>query len=152
MCIQSEDACVMAKTRTLAERRRRIGGARARSGTRVQIRRVYDEPSSGEGVRVLIDRLWPRGIAKAARRWERWMPEIAPSNELRKWYGHDPARFGEFERRYRDELAGRADAIAALRSEARGGGVTLLTATREPALSHATVLQKLLSRGRSPRR
>ena len=139
----------MAKTRTsLAERRRRGGGARARPGTRVQIRRVYDEPSSGEGVRILIDRLWPRGIAKAARRWERWMPEIAPSNELRKWYGHDPARFGEFERRYRDELAGRADAVAALRSEARRGGVTLLTATREPALSHATVLRKLLSRGR----
>ena len=117
----------------------------------MKVSRVYEEPSPGEGMRVLIDRLWPRGIAKTARRWDRWLPELAPSTDLRKWYGHDPARFAEFEGRYRDELASHADMLAALRAEARRNGLTLLTATREPALSHAEVLQKVLTRrGRHP--
>ena len=75
----------------------------------------------------------------------RWLPELAPSTNLRKWYGHDPARFAEFERRYRAELDTQSDAIARLRAEARRPGLTLLTATREPALSRAEVLRKLLS-------
>jgi uncharacterized protein YeaO (DUF488 family) len=110
----------------------------------VQVKRVYDAAAPGDGVRVLVDRLWPRGIAKAARRWHRWLPELAPSTGLRKWYGHDPARFAEFEHRYRAELAGQADRIGLLRTEARRRGLTLLTATRDPALSHTEVLRNVL--------
>jgi uncharacterized protein YeaO (DUF488 family) len=77
------------------------------------------------------------------------MPALAPSTELRKWYGHDPARFAEFERRYRAELVGQADRIVLLRGESRKRGLTLLTATRDPALSHAEVLRKILGGSRS---
>jgi len=111
----------------------------------IEVKRLYDAPAPGDGARVLVDRLWPRGIAKAARTWEQWIPELAPSTELRKWYGHEPTRFAEFERRYRAELAAQADRLASLRAEARRRGLTLLTATRDPALSHATVLCKVLS-------
>jgi uncharacterized protein YeaO (DUF488 family) len=97
----------MAGARKSSVRRRRGDGSRARSqsSARVQVKRVYDPAAPEDGVRILVDRLWPRGIAKAARKWDRWLPELAPSTELRKWYGHDPARFAEFERRYRAELA-----------------------------------------------
>ena len=114
----------------------------------IRIKRVYDAPAAGDGIRVLVDRLWPRGIAKAAAQWHRWMPELAPSTELRKWYGHDPARFAEVERRYRAELAAEADRLASLRSETRRRGLTLLTATRDPTLSHVTVLLKVLGGSR----
>jgi uncharacterized protein YeaO (DUF488 family) len=139
----------MASTRKSPASGRRGGSrGRSRSGGRIGTKRVYDEPAPEDGIRVLVDRLWPRGIAKATRKWRRWMPELAPSTELRKWYGHDPARFAEFERRYRAELAGEADRIASLRSEARQRGLTLLTATRELALSHVEVLRKVLGGSR----
>jgi uncharacterized protein YeaO (DUF488 family) len=118
----------------------------------VQVKRVYHPAAPEDGVRILVDRLWPRGIAKAARKWDGWLPELAPSTELRKWYGHDPARFAEFERRYRAELAGQADRIDLLRADARERGLTLLTATRDPALSHTAVLSKLLRGARPSRR
>ena len=126
--------------------------ARRRPTAAVKVRRVYEEPFPGEGMRILVDRLWPRGIAKAARKWDRWLPALAPSTDLRTWYGHDPARFAEFERRYRDELGAQTETLASLRAEARRNRLTLLTATREPALSHAEVLRKVLTsspRGRS---
>jgi len=128
------------------------GSAGNRSGARVEIKRVYDAPAPEDGLRVLVDRLWPRGIAKTAGKWTQWIPELAPSTELRKWYGHDPARFAEFERRYRAELAGAADRIAWLRTEARRRRVTLLTATRDPTLSHVEVLRKVLGGSRGIRR
>ncbi len=118
---------------------------RVRSGiARIAIRRVYDEPSAGEGIRILVDRLWPRGLSKASLQYDAWPRELAPSNELRKWYGHEPKRFAEFRRRYRGELAAHRSALAELRATLKGRRATLLTATREIDLSHAAVLRDLL--------
>jgi uncharacterized protein YeaO (DUF488 family) len=114
--------------------------------TRISIKRVYEPVSPKDGMRILVDRLWPRGMSKASLKFDAWPRDIAPSNELRKWYGHDPKRFAEFRRRYRSELnAHRAD-LAALRAKLKGRTATLLTATREVDLSHATVLRQILER------
>jgi uncharacterized protein YeaO (DUF488 family) len=112
----------------------------------VVVGRVYDPPPDDRRGRVLVDRLWPRGIAKRAEVFDEWMPEVAPSTELRTWYRHEPGRFAEFRRRYRDELAGpqHRDAVQRLGELARAGGVVLLTATRDPDRSHAAVLAELL--------
>jgi uncharacterized protein YeaO (DUF488 family) len=140
----------MASTRKAPARSRSVSSrASKRRDEKIAIKRVYDEPGPNDGMRVLIDRLWPRGIAKTAHKWDRWMPELAPSTGLRKWYGHDPEKFAEFERRYGAELAAQAERLASLRIEARRSGLTLLTATRDPALSHAAVLRKVLGGSRS---
>jgi uncharacterized protein YeaO (DUF488 family) len=112
----------------------------------VRVGRVYDERAPGEGTRVLVDRLWPRGIRKDDPRIDEWMPEVAPSKELRSWYGHEPSLFAEFSGRYEHELGGgeQSEALATLRDLARGGPVTLLTATRDVAHSQAVVLARLL--------
>jgi uncharacterized protein YeaO (DUF488 family) len=114
--------------------------------TKVRVRRAYEDPAQDDGNRVLVDRIWPRGLTKARAALDEWRKEIAPSTELRKWYGHDPERFDEFGRRYRAELTEpeRAGALAHLRELASGGGVTLLTAARRPEISEAAVLAKLL--------
>ncbi len=108
----------------------------------VRVRRVYDPLEPADGTRVLVDRLWPRGLAKAKSAIDEWCKDISPSTELRTWYGHDPARFEEFSRRYRAELTGpqQADALAHLRTLARARPLTLLTATKEPQISEAAVL------------
>ncbi|HYK69802.1 MAG TPA: DUF488 family protein [Streptosporangiaceae bacterium] len=117
--------------------------------TDVRVRRVYDEPSPEDGTRVLVDRVWPRGLRKDAARLDEWAKDVAPSTDLRTWYQHDPAKFSEFRRRYTAELAEPAqrDAFARLRSEAASGPLTLLTATKEISLSQASVLADLLRRG-----
>lgn len=123
-----------------------------RSGReQVAVRRIYDEAAPGEGRRVLVDRLWPRGLAKEEAELDEWLKDVAPSTDLRIWYGHDPAKFAEFRRRYLAELT-RPPAAAALdrlRGLARQGPVTLLTATREVARSHAAVLAGSLGTDRS---
>jgi uncharacterized protein YeaO (DUF488 family) len=108
----------------------------------VRVKRIYDEPEAADGRRILVDRLWPRGLRRDAAALDEWLRDVAPSDALRRWYGHDPARFAAFAQRYRAELADpdRAEAMARLRRHARTGPVTLLTATREPAESHAAVL------------
>jgi len=113
---------------------------------RVQVRRAYDAPEQGDGTRVLVDRLWPRGLAKAKANIDEWCKEVAPSAELRKWYGHDPALFGEFTRRYHTELRQevRSDSLAHLRDLAKGGTLTLLTATKQAEISEAEVLAEML--------
>jgi len=113
----------------------------------VRVRRVYEEPQPDDGTRVLVDRLWPRGVSKARAALDEWCKDVAPSDELRKWYGHDPARFEEFARRYRRELEdpGRAEALAHLRALASDGPVTLLTATKQTAISEAAVLAAVLT-------
>ena len=118
------------------------------AGTEVRVRRVYDGPEPDDGVRVLVDRVWPRGLTKDKAALGEWCKEVAPSTELRKWYGHDPDRFGEFTRRYETELADaeRAGAFSHLRDLARQGPVTLLTATKEVDISQAEVLADLLRR------
>ena len=119
----------------------------------VQVRRVYDEPEPQDGARVLVDRLWPRGLRKDAAHLDEWAKDVAPSTELRKWYAHDPAKFAEFCRRYTAELASGAprDALDLLAARAAAGPVTLLTATRDAAHSEAAVLAAC-SAGAAPTR
>jgi len=116
----------------------------------VKVGRIYDPPSADDGVRVLVDRLWPRGVTKQQARIDRWSREVAPSADLRRWYGHVPERFAEFADRYRAELeaAERRGAVTAIRELAAGGVVTLLTATKQLDLSHAVVLRDVLQAGR----
>ena len=117
--------------------------------TAVRARRVYEEPEASDGKRILVDRLWPRGLRKDAAHLDEWLKAIAPSDELRRWYGHDPAKFGEFRRRYGDELRDpdRAGALAHLRELAAAGPVTLLTATRDLEHSEAADLAERLREG-----
>lgn len=112
----------------------------------VRVRRVYDEPEPGDGARVLVDRVWPRGLAKDKARLDEWNREVAPSTELRRWYGHDPERFAEFRRRYESELGEgeRHDAFERLRQLAGDRPLTLLTATKDVERSQAAVLADLL--------
>jgi uncharacterized protein YeaO (DUF488 family) len=118
----------------------------------VRVRRVYEDPDREDGVRVLVDRIWPRGMTKARAALDEWCKDVAPSHDLRTWYGHQPDRFEEFARRYRLELEDprRAGALAHLRDLARDRPVTLLTATRDPAISEAAVLAPLLASSASP--
>ena len=113
---------------------------------RIAIKRAYDEPSAADGLRILIDRLWPRGMTKAALKHDAWPRALTPSNGLRKWYGHDPERFAEFRRRYREELAAHRDELDALRALIKGRTATLVTATRELDLSHGVVLREILEK------
>ena len=112
----------------------------------IRIRRVYDEPSRDDGVRVLVDRVWPRGLPKAAAKLDEWAKDLAPSTGLRTWYGHDPDKFGEFRRRYISELDAPAPRrkLAEVQALAVDRPVTLLTATRDIAISQAAVLAELL--------
>jgi uncharacterized protein YeaO (DUF488 family) len=116
------------------------------AGGNVRVRRVYAEPERGDGIRVLVDRIWPRGLTKARAALDEWCKDVAPSGELRKWYDHDPDRFEDFSRRYQAELKDpqRADALAHLRELAKERQLTLLTATRQPEISEAAVLAELL--------
>jgi uncharacterized protein YeaO (DUF488 family) len=112
----------------------------------IKLRRVYDEPSHADGTRILVDRVWPRGLRKDRARVDEWFKQIAPSTQLRQWYGHDPDRFAEFTRRYLIELAepDRAEAMEQLRKMARDQTVTLLTATKDLEHSQAAVLVSLI--------
>lgn len=114
---------------------------------RVQVRRAYDPPARDDGARVLVDRLWPRGLSEERAALDIWCKQVAPSSELRTWYGHDPERFDEFVRRYDAELAEpeRAAALDHLRGLARRGTLTLLTAARRSDISEAAVLQDRLT-------
>jgi uncharacterized protein YeaO (DUF488 family) len=116
---------------------------------RVELRRVYDHPAAGGPPRILVDRLWPRGIAKADAPFDRWAKDVAPSTGLRRWYGHEPAKFQEFAHRYREEL-GRppaSEGVAELRALADEAGVVLVTATRDVEHSAGDVLLGVLSGG-----
>lgn len=112
----------------------------------IRVRRVYEQASSKDGTRILVDRVWPRGLRKDAARLDDWAKDVAPSGALRAWYQHDPARFDEFRRRYADELAapGAHAALNRIRALAADGPVTLLTATRDVSISQAAVLAELL--------
>ena len=114
----------------------------------IRVRRAYEPPSRGDGSRVLVDRIWPRGLSKDRAKIDEWCKQVAPSTELRKWFAHDPDRFDEFTRRYRAELEQPepSRALDHLRALARKGTVTLLTATKQPEMSQAAVLAGLLRR------
>ena len=112
----------------------------------VQLRRIYDDPADDDGIRILVDRRWPRGVSKARAALDEWCPAVAPSDELRQWYGHAPDKFDEFSARYRDELEDpeRAAALRHLRAVTSHDRLTVLTATRNVQISQAAVLVELL--------
>jgi uncharacterized protein YeaO (DUF488 family) len=119
-----------------------MGQSKARSG--VSIKRAYEPPGPGDGTRILVDRLWPRGVTKTDAQIAQWMKEIAPSTELRKWFGHDPERWEEFRRRYRAELAQKRELMAELRALARKGRLTLVYSAHDEAHNQAVVLREAL--------
>ena len=111
----------------------------------ILIKRAYAPASPADGIRVLVDRLWPRGVKKTRAKFTFWMKDIAPSPKLRVWFGHKPERFNEFIGRYKKELTGNPR-VGELRSLARGRAVTLVYAARDPEVNHAVVLQSVLRR------
>lgn len=112
----------------------------------VQVHRVYDPVTEDDGARVLVDRIWPRGMTKAKAALHEWCKDVSPSTELRKWYSHDPAKFAEFSKRYKTELKdpARAKALEHLHELAKSDTLTLLTASKAAEISEATVLAGLL--------
>jgi uncharacterized protein YeaO (DUF488 family) len=117
-------------------------------GTMIQLKRAYEKASPDDGFRVLVERLWPRGVSKAEAHLDLWLRDVAPSTELRKWFGHDPAKWKEFQQRYRAELKDHKDALKLLREKAREGTVTLVYGARDEEHNGALVLKKLLESGR----
>ena len=114
---------------------------------KIGVKRVYLAPEPADGFRVLVDRLWPRGLAKSKAAIDLWARDLAPSTELRGWFGHDPDRWMEFQKRYRDELKNRTEALAAFRETARGQEtVTLVYAALDELHNNAVVLARLLAR------
>jgi len=109
----------------------------------VRLKRVYEAPGEEDGTRVLVDRLWPRGVSKEAAAVDWWARELAPSDQLRRWFGHDPARFEAFAQRYREELRG-SEALAELRRLAAEGTVTLVYAARDERHNNARALRQML--------
>ena len=119
----------------------------ATSTPEVRVRRAYDPPSADDGYRVLVDRLWPRGLSKERAQFDEWCKQVSPTPELRKWYAHDPDKYAEFAQRYRDELHDpeHAEALDHLRELAGKGPLTLITAAKRSDISEATVLAELLT-------
>jgi uncharacterized protein YeaO (DUF488 family) len=113
----------------------------------VRAKRAYDPAEDGDGYRILIDHVWPRGVSRQRACLDDWARELAPSDELRKWFDHDPARFAEFRSRYRDELADQSQRLEELRSRARNGAVTIVYAARDREHNNAVVLTELLRDG-----
>ena len=120
--------------------------------TNVKLKRAYEPPGAGDGVRVLVDRLWPRGVSKEHAALDHWMKEIAPSTELRKWFGHDPVRWEEFARRYDAELHGNLDVLRQLRSLAREAPITLVYSAHDEVHNDAIVLRNVLLGRKTPRK
>ena len=116
---------------------------------RIGLKRVYEAPSPDDGTRILVERLWPRGLSKERAAVDVWLKDVAPSPALRTWYGHDPAKWTEFRRRYRDELRSRPDELQRLEDLVRLGPVTFVYAARDPERNSARVLMETLEAGRA---
>jgi uncharacterized protein YeaO (DUF488 family) len=112
----------------------------------IHLKRVYEKPSSDDGVRILVERLWPRGLTKAKAAVDSWIKDVAPSPDLRKWFGHDPARWRRFKQRYWKELEGRKDDVDALRRKAREGRVTFIYAAHDQEHNAALALKEFIER------
>jgi uncharacterized protein YeaO (DUF488 family) len=118
------------------------------SSLSIGLKRVYEEPSDDDGLRILVERLWPRGLTRAAARVDHWAKDVSPSPPLRTWYGHRPERWAEFRRRYAEELGANAAAVEALRRRCEGRTVTFVFAARDPERNSAVLLREhLLSSG-----
>jgi uncharacterized protein YeaO (DUF488 family) len=113
----------------------------------IRLKRAYDEPSDDDGTRILVKRLWPRGVRKEKAAIDLWLKEVAPSAELRKWYGHDPDRWEEFRRRYRAELNDKGEVLDDLRRRLREGPVTFVFAAKDEQHNSAFALKEYLERG-----
>ena len=111
-----------------------------------KLKRIYEAPSSDDGTRILVDRLWPRGLTKEKAHLDLWLKDVAPSTELRKWFAHDPARWTEFKTRYRAELKHNTESLTALKKTVAKGPATLLYGAKDEEHNEAIVLQSLLSR------
>ena len=111
----------------------------------IQLKRVYEASGPEDGTRFLVERLWPRGIKKEALKFDAWIKDAAPSTELRQWFGHDPAKWKEFERRYASELDGRAEALEPIRKAAKHGKVTLLFSSHDAEHNNAVALKNYLA-------
>lgn len=114
------------------------------AASRVRLKRPYEPPAASDGTRVLIDRLWPRGVRKDAAALDLWLKGIGPSTELRKWFGHEPSRWAEFRRRYADEIAQKPQLLAQLRDIARQGVLTMVYSAHDEQHNDALVLQELI--------
>lgn len=112
----------------------------------IRIKRVYEPPEDSDGVRILVDRLWPRGLAKDRARVDRWLPDVAPSSQLRKWFRHDPGKWDEFRSRYFEELHKVPAVVAELQSLTQKGAVTLVFAAKNEAYNNAVALRQYLER------
>jgi uncharacterized protein YeaO (DUF488 family) len=110
----------------------------------VRLKRAYERPEKSDGTRILVDRLWPRGVSKEEAELDQWIKEIAPSAELRTWFGHDPRRWDEFQSRYRAELAEHSDMVKDLRARAREGTITLVYSARDEVHNDAIVLRDVV--------
>jgi uncharacterized protein YeaO (DUF488 family) len=113
----------------------------------VRLKRAYEPAAASDGERILVDRMWPRGLTREEARLSEWARELAPSTDLRRWFAHDPARFAEFRRRYTAELRAQEGKLRALRRRARAGTVTLVYAARDAEHNDAVVLAEILRRG-----
>jgi uncharacterized protein YeaO (DUF488 family) len=112
----------------------------------IQVKRAYEKPSRGDGCRVLVDRIWPRGLSKADLKIDRWLKTIAPSTELRRWFGHDPDKWEEFKRRYFQELKSHGEELEPLREKARHGSLTLVFSAKDERCNNAVALREYLQR------
>jgi uncharacterized protein YeaO (DUF488 family) len=113
----------------------------------IKLKRAYNKPAKDDGERILVERLWPRGLTKTQAKVDLWLKDVAPSAELRKWFGHDPDKWIEFRQRYRKELKQKADLIKLLKRKAREGTITLIYAARDEAHNGALVLKQFLQKG-----
>jgi uncharacterized protein YeaO (DUF488 family) len=118
--------------------------ATAIPASHLRLKRAYEPAEQTDGVRILVDRLWPRGVSKAKAALDEWIKDIAPSTKLRKWFGHDPNRWAEFQRRYRAELRGQSETLARIRDLARNGVVTLVYSAHDEKHNDAVVLRAVL--------
>ena len=119
--------------------------------TEIRLKRAYEKPAPDDGLRVLVERLWPRGLSKDRAAVDLWMKDVAPSPELRRWFNHDPAKWNEFQRRYRAELGQKKDVVEELWQKCRDGTVTLVYAARDEQHSSALVLKDSLEHHTGPR-
>jgi uncharacterized protein YeaO (DUF488 family) len=124
--------------------RRRTPKRASANRSTLRAKRIYEDPSTEDGYRVLIDHIWPRGVTRERARLDSWAKELAPSAELREWFGHSPTRFARFRTRYRRELEAHADILDELRRRAASGPVTILYAARDEEHNNAVVLVELL--------
>jgi uncharacterized protein YeaO (DUF488 family) len=113
----------------------------------IKLKRAYEKPARDDGERILVERLWPRGLTKPQAKVDLWLKDVAPSTELRKWFGHDPDRWDEFRRRYQKELRSKEDLIKLLKRKAKAGTITLIYAARDEEHNGALVLKQFLQKG-----